>query len=163
MNKMAVHSLDIDDFIDSNYVLIGIHTGLEDYKLAYLLNQKFKILLYKSENLETKYNTICASFSVFQYEDEQRFCNWYLLQNIYQGKSKKPIQNGLFQTINETVNTTSYLIPEKKKMDYFLKIEGDLEFYQLNKMIKSINNIEQVVTSYLIDATTLKSKDFLIF
>ena len=36
---MQVYSLDIDDFNEDNYTLIGIHTALEDFKLAYLLNK----------------------------------------------------------------------------------------------------------------------------
>jgi len=36
---MQVYSLDIDDFNEDNYILIGIHTALEDFKLAYLLNK----------------------------------------------------------------------------------------------------------------------------
>ena len=33
---MQVHSLDIEDFYEDNYTLIGIHTALEDFKLANL-------------------------------------------------------------------------------------------------------------------------------
>ena len=36
---MQVHALEIDDFEDSNFTLISIHTSLSDYKLAYLLNR----------------------------------------------------------------------------------------------------------------------------
>ena len=40
---MQVYSLDIDDFNEDNYTLIGIHTALEDFKLAYLLNKNLDI------------------------------------------------------------------------------------------------------------------------
>ena len=35
---MQIHSLGLEDFYEDNYTLIGIHTALEDFKLAYLLN-----------------------------------------------------------------------------------------------------------------------------
>jgi len=161
---MQVHSLEIDDFEDSNYTLISIHTGLEDYKLAYLLNVHLNTFFKKSKtSLDIKDGAQNATFSVFDYEDETQFNNWYLISNKYHGVSKVPIENGLFGTINETVNRTTYLIPEKKKTDYLIKIEGDFDSYLVHETIKSINNMNQVVTSYSIDITTLKSKDFLIF
>ena len=36
---MQIHSLGFDDFSEDEYSLIGIHTALEDFKLAYLLNK----------------------------------------------------------------------------------------------------------------------------
>jgi hypothetical protein len=88
--------------------------------------------------------------------------DWYLIENKYHGVSDIPIENGLFGAINETVNRTSYLIPEKKKTDFLVKIEGDYDSYLIHETIQNINKLEQVMTSYKIDITTLKSKDFLI-
>lgn len=160
---MPVHSLEIDDFEDTNFTLISIHTSLLDYKLAYLLNKNLNTC-FKScrDSLEVEDNTQKASFSVYKYEDETLFVNWYLIENKYHGVSNIPIENGLFGTINETVNRTSYLIPEKKKTDFLVKIEGDFETYLVHETIQKINKMEQVMTSYEIDIATLKSKDFLI-
>jgi len=47
---MAIHKLHIDEFDEVDYDLIAIHTSLEDYRLAYFLNQKLPILLSKSKN-----------------------------------------------------------------------------------------------------------------
>ena len=46
---MAIHKLQIDEFDDIDYELIAIHTSLDDYRLAYFLNQKLPILLGKSK------------------------------------------------------------------------------------------------------------------
>lgn len=161
---MQVHSLEIDEFEDLSYTLISVHTGVEDYKLAYLLNTKLGAFFIKSRDcLDIERGGQKAAFSVFNYEDEKQFSNWHLISNKYHGKSSTPIENGLFGTINQTVNKTSYLIPEKKQTDYLIKIEGDFDSFQVHEIIKSIKEIKQVVTSYEIDITTLKSKDFLIF
>jgi hypothetical protein len=42
---MAIHKLDLGDFDEIDYNLIAIHTSLEDFRLAYFINQtayKFK-------------------------------------------------------------------------------------------------------------------------
>ena len=36
---MQVYALELEDFCEEEYSLIGIHTALEDYRLAYLLNK----------------------------------------------------------------------------------------------------------------------------
>jgi hypothetical protein len=58
---------------------------------------------------------------------------------------------------------TSVLIPEKKQVDYFLKIEADINMPLLETILAKINNIKNIVTSYSINPKTLKSRDFLIF
>ena len=160
---MQVHSLEIDDFEDSNFTLIGVHTSLSDYKLAYLLNRSLNTSLKKSkDSLVVEDGVQKACFSVYNYEDESIGVDWFLIENKYHGVSNVPIENGLFGTINETVNRTSYLIPEKKQTDFLVKIEGDYEMYLVYETIQEIKKMEQVMTSYIIDIATLKSKDFLI-
>ena len=38
-----------DDFCEENYVLIALHSNLEDYALAYALNDALKISLERSK------------------------------------------------------------------------------------------------------------------
>jgi len=160
---MQVHSLEIDDFEDSNFSLISIYTSLSDYKLAYLLNRDLNISFKRSkDSLVVEYGMQKACFSVYDYVDESKDMDWYLIENKHHGVSNVPIENGLFGAINETVNRTSYLIPEKKKTDFLIKIEGDYDAYLIRNTLQKINKMEQVMTSYEINITTLKSKDFLI-
>ena len=46
---MAVHKLPLGDFDEIDYQLIAIHSSLEDYRLAYYINQNLPINL-KKEN-----------------------------------------------------------------------------------------------------------------
>ncbi len=46
---MGVHKLLVDDFEDTNYTLLAIHCDLEDYRLAYLLNQHLATRLARTE------------------------------------------------------------------------------------------------------------------
>ena len=45
---MQIHSLGLEDFCEDECSLIGIHTALEDFKLAYLLNKNLGTSFYKS-------------------------------------------------------------------------------------------------------------------
>ena len=65
---MQIYSLGLDDFYEDEYSLIGIHTALEDFKLAYLLNKNLNTNFCKSKedlNFEEKQKKV--SFSLFNY------------------------------------------------------------------------------------------------
>ena len=57
----------------------------------------------------------------------------------------------------------SYLIPEKKKVDYFIKITGLKDDVELSTTLLNINKINNIMASYAIDPMDLKSRDNLIF
>ena len=156
---MHVHSLELDDFSDSNYTLIAIHSTLEEYKLAYILNQKLKTKFIKANyNLDFENKNNNASFSIFEFLNLKFSHNWFLISNQFTNNIEEET-TGLFNT-NQI---TTYLISEKKKVDFFLKLEGDFSYEYIVKTVEEINTIHQVITSYKIDPNTLKSKDFLIF
>ena len=46
---MAVFKLHLDEFDEVDYELIAIHSSIEDYKMAYFLNQNLPIILSKSK------------------------------------------------------------------------------------------------------------------
>jgi hypothetical protein len=161
---MQRYALEIDDFEDSNYTLLSLHTGLEDYKLAYLLNQALDLFFCKSKNLlEMNQDGQKAFFSVYECLDENQLCDWYLISNKHQGFSSSSVQTGLFGGMQQQGSKTSYLIPERKNADYFLKIEGDFDASSVRKSVQSVNKIQQIITSYAVDLSTLKSREVLIF
>ncbi len=156
---MQVYSLEMDDFCEEEYSLIGIHSTLEDYKLAYLLNKNLKTRFYKAkEDLEFVRENKKASFSIYNFENREYDFDWFLIANSYR-RENQTVSNELLLTSE----TKTYLIPEKKKVDFFLKISGESEYEFVMKTINTIKNIDNVITAYSIDKNTLKSKDFLIF
>ena len=156
---MQIHSLGFNDFYEDDFSLIGIHTTLEDYKLAYLLNKNLKINFIKSkENLNFEKTEKPSSFSIFNYYNKEYDSDWVLIAN----SSKRENQTESNELLL-TTETKIYLIPEKKKVDFFIKVSGELGVDFVTKIIDKVKNIEQVITSYPIDKNTLKSKDFLIF
>lgn len=156
---MQVHTVSFDDFSCSDDYVLGVHSTLEDYQFAYLLNFFLRVNFKRCKNdIDLKIKTSEAYFPLYDYTDFNTDTNWFLVSNIYRSKIKED-NVGLFLE-NET---RTYLIPEKKKVDYFLKLEGEFTQHKIDKIIEVINEIPQVITSYNIDTNTLKSKEFLIF
>lgn len=152
---MQTHSLSLDILSDDEYFLIGIHTTLEDYKLAYLLNKNLGTSFSKlKEGLDFEK----TSFSLFNYSNKKYDFEWFLLANS--SKRENQTESNKLLLIAET---KMYLIAEKKKVDFFIKISGSVQYSFVLETIDKIKKIDQVITSYSIDKNTLKSKDFLIF
>lgn len=156
---MQIHAIDLHDFSEEQYTLLGIHTTLEDYKLAFLLNSTLKTKFHRAEySLDIKDVQDNASFSIYSYTNKKYDFEWYLIAN----SCTRELQLNSAGFLQSTESKT-YLIKEKKKIDYFIKIVGEAHKGFIEKTIDRINAIDQVVASYSIDINTLKSKDFLIF
>lgn len=152
-----VHSIDFE--FDHDYVLIGIHSILADYRMAFFLNDALNIKLKRFKD-DLDFKSKNCSFPLFTFEDVSAFTSWSLISNKFVfTENVNSRQANLFQ--EET--KISYLIPEKKRVDYFVKIQGFKEDEELDKTLIKINRINNIITSYPIDPLELKSKDNLIF
>lgn len=152
---MQLLTIDFED----DYSLIGIHSTEEDYRLAYLINRHLKTKFNRfKHNLDFQDSN--AEFPLFEYKDESNFMNYYLINNKHIQYVNTNESGGLF---GGNYTTTSYLIPEKKKIDFFLKIEGGDHENYVQKIVENLNSINQIITSYSIEPKTLKTKDHLIF
>lgn len=158
---MALHKLLVDDFYDDTYKLIAIHCGLEDYRLAYLLNQSLGLRLQrKTEDLDMQY--LKASYSIFEWNNASQYVTWNLVSNVCKKEEDSLYSTGLFQT-NEKVIKTFNLVPEYKRVDYFIKISDEIQNVNEKLILNKLQNIPQIITSYSVNPTELKSKDHLIF
>ncbi len=156
---MPTYEVNIDEFSDDDYSLIGIHTTLQDYRLAYLLNKHLQIKFCRvKKDLDFLEKNRESSYPVYEYTNAKLYQDWFLISNVFKS-TLKATSTSLF---NQS-DTTTYLIPEKKKVDFFLKIEGEFDDDFIVKLIEKINQIPQIITSYKLEVNTLKSKDFLIF
>lgn len=141
-----------------DYNLIGLHTALEDYRLAFFLNSNFEIQLKRFED-DLDFESSNAHFSLFTYDCQKTFSTWSLISNKFNYISPVSTGSNLFSEQPQT----SVLIREKKTIDYFLKIEAEFSTVNIGEILSKINAIKSVLTSYSINPKTLKSKDFLIF
>ena len=162
---MAVHKLDLGEFDEIDYYLIAIHTSLEDYRLAFFINQKLPINLSKSENeIQINIKEGETNFSRFYYIDKESSITWNLIQNkneVIQYK-KGNIPN-LFSDLTMEVATKVFLLPEFKKVDYFLKIENNNDTMNVSNIQLLLNTIDSITTVYIVDTNKIKSKNNLIF
>jgi len=161
---MAIHKLDLDEFDEIDYHLIAIHTTLEDYRLAYFINQHLPVNLSKSnEEILISIKEGETQFSRFYYDDEDNFVSWNLIQNKNEVIGRNEIINqDLFSNSSQVVATKVFLLPELKKVDYFLKIESDDDL-ELAGIVKKLKSIKSLSTVYVVETETIKSKNNLIF
>ncbi|WP_435623877.1 IPExxxVDY family protein [Flagellimonas sp.] len=146
----------IEAYYDDDFQLIAIHSGLEDFSLAYSLNQSCGLRL-KRTKIDLSYSENLA-FSIFDWEDEINQNYWVLYSNTCE--QEIGISEGLFT--NDISQKTSFLVSEQKEVDYFLKIDTDDGMIR-DHVVKGINKISKVVTAYSMDPNALKSKNNLIF
>ena len=162
---MAIHKLDLGEFDEIDYHLIAIHTSLEDYRLAYFINQKLPINLSKNKNeIQINIKEGETKFSRFYYHDTEKAISWNLIQNkneVIQQKNEN--SQNLFSNINLEVSTKVYLLPEFKKVDYFLKIENIEEGMNVAEIQLLLNTIDNISTVYKVETNKIKSKNNLIF
>ena len=162
---MAIHKLDLGEFDEIDYYLIAIHTSLEDYRLAFFINQKLPINLSKSENeIQINIKEGETNFSRFYYNDIESTITWNLIQNKNEVvQYKKGNTQNLFSDVTMEVATKVFLLPEFKKVDYFLKIENNDDAMDIFKIQLLLNTIDSISTVYIVDTNQIKSKNNLIF
>ena len=149
---MRTFKLDFDDFLDDDFELLAIHTTLESYHLAYFMNLTFDIQFKKSELIQ--------DFDFYEFNDEKNQSLWNLVANkgVQEQADTLEEQSPLFF---EAKSNRIYLLPEYKKVDYLVKIEHNT--HNTQNLISKMNTIPQIITTFVIDVPTLKSKNNLIF
>lgn len=162
---MAVLKLHLDEFDEVDYDLIAIHSSLEDYRLAYFLNQKLSIILSKnSEQIGVTVKEGEALFPKFVFDDQINAIIWSLVCNKNDViVNKKYDSQNLFLDANVEIATKVYLLPELKKVDYFLKIENNIDTINIDSIIAEIKTINRISTVYTIIPEKIRSKNNLIF
>lgn len=159
---MALHKLLVDDFYDDTYILIAVHCRLEDYRLAYLLNQKLHINLKRSnKDLDLNYTT--SSYTIYEWRDDKAFITWNLVSNICKKEEESLSSTGVLFSDNNSIIKTYNLIPEFKQVDYFIKVSNEIQHINERVILSKLQAIPNIITSYSVDLSKIKSKEHLIF
>jgi hypothetical protein len=161
---MTIHKLQFDDFEDDDYSLIALHSILPNFRLAYFLNKQLQLKLLKNrEDYILFKNHTEVSFTHFIFEDPKNHLNWKLIENKKEMLiEKKSSTLNLFEEIKEE-STQFFLIPEFKKTDFLLKIEGVTNDKQIEEWVQKIAHINNVQSVYPVNPHKLKTKNNLIF
>ncbi len=158
---MAIHKLLVDDFEDLNYSLLAVHCEMDDYRLAYFLNQSLETRLARTRE-DLDFVTSLASFSVFEWINPQLQTNWHLIKNSCLVE-EVAISQGLFSETNQKSWVSHSLLPEHQSVDYLLKINNGGGVINEKQILNKIQKITNVSTAYSLDISQLKSKEHLIF
>ena len=152
----AVYKID-SDFYDDSFLLIALHSTLEDYAMMYFLNQSFKANFKRTK--EDFDLTQGSSFSVYEWEDKNNDRFWKLIANR-STKETVLANNDLFS--NDHTYVKPRLIPELKEVDYFLRIDEDSNLSQ-EEVIRKVLSVPKIMAAYQVEPNKLKSKNNLIF
>ena len=151
---MAIHKINSSD-LEDEYVLIAIHCNSEPYKLAFEINLKLKTKLKKSV-LDISFKGDNSVFELYKHISETYNTRLYLISN----KSKNNTDISV-QSLFDNLSISTFLIPELKKADFLLKIEGG--GFKIESLLKKLNEISSVISSYTVTVNSDKSKYNLIF
>ncbi|MEN8137799.1 MAG: IPExxxVDY family protein [Bacteroidota bacterium] len=155
--------------IEYDFSIIGINTVVDDHQLAFYLNKYLEtnfIRISKDLDVRGKSKEEISYFPLFLHEDIQNMDTWYLINNKYVAennffeKDKSTSQNLFFQS-NQPTQIARYFLPEKKEVNYLLRLEYNDN--RIDKIIKKIRSIPVVTTAFSIEYNSLRSKQNLIF
>ena len=147
------------DFInDEKFFLIALHSNVEIFFLAYLLNKNlktsFKKMKYNVINNENNY-----LFERYQSVDKNKREKMDLFSNKSALK-KNQTTDQVFSLFDSNYFKKFFFIDEFKDVDFFIKKDS---INNLDLLIKKIKLIEEIESSYLVDEKLLKNKENLIF
>jgi hypothetical protein len=133
--KTRFSTLDDEDLNLFDFKVVGISCHLKDYKLCWLLNKTLHLnLVKKNADIEFVSKQGASHHSVFVYKNEDEFTCVSLIKNRSEG----------------------LLINELPGVDYFLKLEGQIND---EKLIKKLESMEEILAVFSVDVNTLKSKE----
>lgn len=156
---MAIHKLVLDDFEDTDYTLFAIHSDLECFRVAQIINRILNTKLQRTkQDLELNI-TEQLNFPVFEWNDLSLRSTWNLVQNSCNVEITSAGQ-GLFSQTTEQNITRHPLLAEYADVDFFLKISGECS--SKNNISELLNQVPSIHLVYQIEVEALKSKDYLI-
>jgi len=151
---MTVHKINSSD-LENDYTLIAVHSNAEAYKLAFEINLKLKTNLEKSP-FDITFGSNNSVFELFKHVSETYNTKLFLISNKSCNETMVDAPS-LF----ENLSVSQHLVPELKKAEYLVKIEGG--GFKIGNLIKKLNEIDLIVSCYSTKINNNKSKYNLIF
>ena len=155
--RRKIYNLDIEEVIEKDYWL-AIHTCLEPYQLAFIINQNSQIILSRS-NKDIYDEKKQGMFQLFEWSDPINDVTCNLLSNKYISEKKQIELN----------NDTLFKLPERNELSLFseFKLVDFLLRSTDEDILKSINHqlLEEPMISmvYSIPVEKIRNQLNLIF
>lgn len=141
---MKKQVLKLTNIPEPTFLLVGISSHENDYRLSWAMNNQLNTKFTRIENyaIHDQKNGIRKEFSQYEYNNEELFIKHLLIAN--QGE-------------------TGYLIPEFKNIDFFIVLLGEAEEDYLNQFLMKLKSVDIIHMAVSIEAGKLKSKSNLSF
>lgn len=159
---MGTHKLLLDNDYGYDFTLIAIHTSLEAFQTAFLLNKHLGLSLSRStDDLILHRKNYQVDFSLFEYKDVQSHVTFHLFNNRTIVTLQEETQ-GLFNN-QKDLSLSEFFLADLPQVDYLIKVCDDSYAFAKAQTLKTIKDIPQIVTAYNVDIDQLKTKQNLIF
>lgn len=159
MKAKKVNHLFLDETPEEEVSLIALYSSVEIFRVIYHLNRVLEMRLERTKkDIDFITADSISNYPLYHFYDENMDADYYVVANkarIKPTASEKP--ESLFKTHS---SYTTYLIPERKNVDYFFKIERR---FQINDLLKKIKEIRQISAVHQEDISRIKSYKNLIF
>ncbi|TVR78048.1 MAG: IPExxxVDY family protein [Chitinophagaceae bacterium] len=111
--------------ITLDFEVVGIVSSLFSHELAWLLNKKLNFNFKKANDwhIDIPHTQKIGYFECFYYREDYEWCDIYLLKNF---------------------DSNDYLLPELRKFDYLMKIDG-VQFSDYSKeLIQKLKKLDDL-------------------
>ena len=159
MKAKKINHLLFDETPEEEESLIALYSSVEIFRVVYHLNKVLEMRLERTEkDIDFVSVDSISYYPLYHFYDKNTDVDYYVVAN----KAKiKPTESDKKESLfKENSSYTTYLIPERKNVDYFFKIERRFEIENLLKKIKEIRQISAVHQE---DISRIKSYKNLIF
>jgi hypothetical protein len=164
LNNKTILKWDLEFDAELDFVLIAISSPLKDYRLCHFIN-KLTLLNFvrgkedkfdHNQKLKQKTSEELEYHIVFDNakKSKQHFTTFWYINTKFQTE---------YYLINNKSIEGNLLIPEHPNFDYFIIIKNYIDDDDLDRIVKNINKIPEVVFVKEISPKILKSKENLIF
>ena len=139
--------------VTPDFNLFHIYCHLKDYRLCWALNEQFKCKMIRVDDfLEEEEKPELSTYAQFYWKDEIMHREYYLIAN-------QPIKSSSFVIVGDLFPTErrELLIPELRKVDYFLQLYGQFSASELEDIEEYLKLIPFINTAKMVDPESSKS------
>ena len=141
---MAIRKHKLGYTEEFDFLLLGLVSAENDYRLIWKFNQTFNFGFERAENHKviSKNGEAEIGFSHYTYEDENTCLLYRFLSNKTDG---------------------GILMEELKNIDYFVIVQGDFSETYITSLVTNLKSVEHIQAVFQISPASLKSRERLLF
>ena len=152
---MPNYKLSLDE-AEQNYYVVAIHSTLEAYSLAFILNKNLGLSFFR-HGFNVSFSKTNEFYMAYKNNEDKNTPLIYFFSNSFYDSKSEASASSLFRFNGYK----KALVPELSKADYIMKYYGRKN--DLPGFIKSVSLLNGVTSCYEYSAFKLRVKENLIF